>query len=538
MLVKKNNLTEAKAYKMVFNSIDSGVVVYRPVDENASDFIFVDFNKAVEKIEKIKRKDLLGRNLLKIFPGVEKLGLFEVMQKVFQDGKRRNHPTKFYKDKRIQGWRENNIQRLTNGDLLVIYKDLSEQKKQEEDLKEKNKSLRAVLNNAPFGIYIINKKGGVDYVNDAMLEISAADRNRFMKINFFKHINYQKHKIVPKIKKVFEGKRFVLKNINYKSSVGKKTTIRNFGGVPIYEGKEKKALIFVEDISEIKLKEKEAAELALEWSETFNAISDGISIHAPDFTVLNVNKTLCDILKINKEDIVGQKCFKFFHKTDEPIKECPMKEALETGKRSYAEIYEKTLNAWISISISPVLKNGKIEKVIHSVRNITERKNAENEILKSKEKISTILHSIKLGIIMVDAEKHEIIDVNETAATLIGLPIKKIVGHVCHKFICPVQVGACPITDLGQKVDNSEKILINSKGENIPIYKTVTKTILDGRKVLVESFVDITEQKKASRLIEIKNKELEKFNKFVVDRELKMIELKKKIKKLEKINES
>ncbi len=403
---------------------------------------------------------------------------------------------------------------------------------------KKNESLYTVLDNAPFGIYIVNKNGNPDYVNKAMLYISATRREHFMKINFFNHINYQKHKIASKIKKVFKNESFSLKNVTYKSAIGKKNTIRNFIGIPIKEGKEKKALIFVEDISEIKFKEKRAEEFALEWSKTFDAMSDGISIHAPNFTVLNVNKALCDILKINKENIVGQKCFKFFHKTDEPIRECPMKEALETGKRSYAEIYEKTLNAWISISISPVLKNGKIEKVIHSVRNITERKNAENEILKSKEKVSTILHSIKLGIVMVDAEKHEIIDVNETAAKLIALPIDKIVGHVCHKFICPAQVGACPITDLGQKVDDSERILINSKGENVPIYKTVTKTVLDGRKVLVESFIDITEQKKASQLIEIKNKELEKFNKFVVDRELKMIELKKKIKKFEKINES
>jgi len=537
MPVKKNNLTEAEAYKMIFNSVDSGVVIYHSVDKNANDFIFVDFNKAVEKIEKIKRKDLLGRNLLEIFPGVKELGLFDVMQKVFQDGKTRNHPIKFYKDKRIQGWRENNIQRLANGDLLVIYKDLSETKKQEKELKEKNKSLYAVLDNAPFGIYIINKNGRLDYVNRAMLNISSAKRDRFIKINFFNHINYKKHGIVPKIKKVFKGETFSLKNIKYKSSVGKKTTIRNFTGVPIYEGEERKALIFVEDITEIKNKEKEATEAVSEWLETFNAMSDGVSIHAPDFTILNANKSVCKILGKTREEIIGKKCFKLFHNTKNPIAECPLKKSLQTKKKEYMEIFEKELGIWISVSVSPVVKDGRIIKFIHAIRSINEKKEAEMEIIKSQERLNNILHSISVGVVIIDALKHEIIDINGVAAGMIGLPPKKIIGSICHNFICPARKGACPISDLKQNMDHSEKILVDKNGKQIPIYKTVAKTTLDGVEVFIESFVDISEQKEANKLLLEKNKELEKFNKFVIDRELKMIELKNKIKKLEQKND-
>ena len=69
-------------------------------------------------------------------------------------------------------------------------------------------------------------------------------------------------------------------------------------------------------------------------------------------------------------------------------------------------------------------------------------------------------------------------------------------GKVCHTYICPAQVGACPITDKGQTVDNAERVLLTVSGESIPILKTVVPVELDGRQHLLESFLDISELKK------------------------------------------
>ncbi|MDH5390988.1 MAG: PAS domain S-box protein, partial [Candidatus Bathyarchaeota archaeon] len=77
-----------------------------------------------------------------------------------------------------------------------------------------------------------------------------------------------------------------------------------------------------------------------------------------------------------------------------------------------------------------------------------------------------------------------------------------VIGKVCHTFICPAEKGKCPITDLGQTVDKSERVLLRADGQKIPILKTVTTIIWGGRKYLIESLIDITELKKTEKTLQ------------------------------------
>ena len=109
----------------------------------------------------------------------------------------------------------------------------------------------------------------------------------------------------------------------------------------------------------------------------------------------------------------------------------------------------------------------------------------------------TIFQKIQTGIIVIDAGSHRIVEVNPNAQQLIGLPREKIVGEICHKFICPAEIGKCPITDLGQDVDNSERVLITSDSNKVPILKTVALIDTGETQYLVESFADISDRKRA-----------------------------------------
>ena len=137
------------------------------------------------------------------------------------------------------------------------------------------------------------------------------------------------------------------------------------------------------------------------------------------------------------------------------------------------------------------------------------RKNTEGALRESEARLRTILDNIQTGIFIIDPEKHIIVYANPVAARLTGASQEQLVNSMCHKYVCTAELGHCPITDLRQTVDNSERVLLTAKGEKRPIIKTVVTIILNGKKHLLESFIDIGEYKKAEQELERLNKELE-----------------------------
>jgi len=129
-----------KRFRELFNHMSSGVAIYEAKD-NGRDFIFKDFNQAAEKIEKVKKDDIIGKSVLQIFSGVKDFGLFQIFQEVYKSGKSQKYPISFYKDKRITGWRENYIYKLPSGEIAAVYDDITERKKAEKALQKAHDQL-------------------------------------------------------------------------------------------------------------------------------------------------------------------------------------------------------------------------------------------------------------------------------------------------------------------------------------------------------------------------------------------------------------
>ena len=143
------------------------------------------------------------------------------------------------------------------------------------------------------------------------------------------------------------------------------------------------------------------------------------------------------------------------------------------------------------------------------IRDISVRKQIERRLVNSETRLMTILKHIQAGIIVVDVETRKIAEVNDAAFRWIGGDSHKIVGSICHRYICPAEEGKCPVLDLGKNVDTSEKVLLTQDGKEIPILKTVVPLKLDGRPHLLETFLDISDIIAARSVMQRSNEELE-----------------------------
>jgi hypothetical protein len=111
-----------------------------------------------------------------------------------------------------------------------------------------------------------------------------------------------------------------------------------------------------------------------------------------------------------------------------------------------------------------------------------------------------ILDSLYMGIMIIEPERHLIVYANAEAAAMMRRRPEEIVGRVCHDRVCPAEVGKCPITDLGQEIDHSERCVLDVDREKVPIIKTVKWIRFKGRPHLLESFLGISAIKEKERL--------------------------------------
>ncbi len=128
---------------------------------------------------------------------------------------------------------------------------------------------------------------------------------------------------------------------------------------------------------------------------------------------------------------------------------------------------------------------------------IHERRRAEADLKENQQYLETILNSVQAGIVVIEPGTHTITDVNPAALRMIGSSREKLLGLTCNRHICPQHRGNCPITDWGQQIDNAERSLLTESGEILPILKTVVPVHLRGKEYLLETFIDITERKRA-----------------------------------------
>ncbi len=128
------------------------------------------------------------------------------------------------------------------------------------------------------------------------------------------------------------------------------------------------------------------------------------------------------------------------------------------------------------------------------------RRLQENETLQR-----TLMEGLGAGVVVVDAGTRVIEQVNPAAAALFGAPPGQLVGRLCHNFLCPAETGKCPVLEFGQSVDNAERELLRCDGSRLPIQKMVRRLRIDGREKLLETFIDITTQKRLQAELEEDN---------------------------------
>lgn len=142
---------------------------------------------------------------------------------------------------------------------------------------------------------------------------------------------------------------------------------------------------------------------ALDLSEIFNSIQDMICIIDDEQNIVRINDPMARKLKISKEDAVGKKCYELLHGAGSPPAFCPHSKMLIDKQDHDGEYYEEWMKCHLKSSVHPFEKGGR-HFFVHVLRDITEKKQSDEELQATFSKYKAILDNLGVGISLISPD--------------------------------------------------------------------------------------------------------------------------------------
>lgn len=159
-----------------------------------------------------------------------------------------------------------------------------------------------------------------------------------------------------------------------------------------------------------------------DWENIFNSMTDMVTIHDDDFNIICANKAAQKILGLPDITEPKIKCFSYYHGTLCPPEGCPSCQTYKTGQPAEFELFEPHLNMFIEIRAIPRLDaNGNVIGLIHIVRDITRRKQNEEELARHRHHLEELVTERTVELTAANQELQEAISKIKTLKGLIPI---------------------------------------------------------------------------------------------------------------------
>ncbi|MHA2290424.1 MAG: PAS domain S-box protein, partial [Promethearchaeota archaeon] len=412
-------------------------------------------------------EELIGRSAFKFIHPEDGSKIAEIMRKGVQSGEMVliSHYKLLHKNGEIieASARGKYVNVGGNKRFIGAIRDITAQKKIEEKLRESEENYHTIFNASPDYIYITDIQGNLIDANQSLLKRIGITLEELKKTNFtqyyagddieglmeiFKDLTLGKEiKDIEITAKNVKGEIFeyevnavplkkdgvVIKILNLARDITEKKIVEQ----RLQRSQEELKLLNKELEQKIKERTKDLIESERQYRTTINSLGDPLHVVNKDLKIILANQAIMKWLTELKLEsgIVGKNLFSVFPFLPPVIRE-EYKQVFETGiplMTTESTILPK-LNAITETRKIPIFSGGVVEQVITIIRDVTERREMENQLKESEEKYRSMVNDLDIAFYRGEY-KGGLLMHNQSMARILELdPDRSILGKESAEF--------------------------------------------------------------------------------------------------------
>jgi len=140
------------------------------------------------------------------------------------------------------------------------------------------------------------------------------------------------------------------------------------------------------DLTEQRKLEKKIRQSKRNLEAIFDGIRDQLSIQAPDYRILRVNRAVIEHYQTVFEKLIDRKCYEAYFLRSEPCEGCPVSVTIETKQPASSTMKRSEDNTTLQVFSYPILgEKGKLLSAIEYTKDITEQQRLQEQLIQSEK---------------------------------------------------------------------------------------------------------------------------------------------------------
>ncbi len=495
------NKTAAKESKEIF-----GKSFY----EGGDIWEFVKVNHVAEEILNKTKQELLGKKIWDLFPDTPEYNYPAQFRKAMNE-----YVIVAFEDYRadLDRW-FSAVGYPSQEGLSVFFRDITQEKKMQQQLKDSEYKLRAILDSTTDGNILVSS----DYKIINFNKTAAKESKEIFGKSFYKGGDIWEF-VLPEDKEAFwQDSQMALQGniLDFEKKInGIWFQVRYF---PVYDDTGK---IFGFTLNASNIDARKKAEEKLRQSEImlralYDSSNEALTLIDTNYKILYNNRLAKEITKsiFGRETQIGDDSLDYY---------------VPEVREEFANYYQRVLqgetitvekeyqSVWWRFNLYPVYDNeNKIFAIAINLKNITRRKQQDLALQETQQRLDKTIEAIPHPLLIVDAETMQITYVNAEFEKVFGYTEQEVLGETTD-FLLPERLRAKhrffqkEYLKKGGLIRNMGRYLpaLIKDGRKIYIDASLNTFVASGKKHIIVILEDVSEQKKQQDQILLQNETLQ-----------------------------